>query len=332
MTAISECRFSNVATSLSFGANRVRLAAADRIKDHADVRVAAFDCEKLVEDFAFITSSDDQTPTHVQVVPAEILTKPGANHEFKVRLFNSNGQLLKETEAEFTLDGPGAIEADGSFKAAADATHQATIVTAKVGDLTGRARVRTVPRLPWKFDFEGLDDLPVTWVGARYRHVLRKVDNNTIAVKVTTIPKGTRSRCWFGHSDLNNYTIQADVRAGAKNNKLPDIGLIAQGYALDMQGASQKLQIRTWVTQLRMATSIDLAWEAGTWYTLKLKASTEKGKAILSGKVWPRDEDEPEGWMIEAIDDAPNLAGSPGLFGNASDAEVHLDNILVTAN
>jgi len=59
MTAISECRFSNVATSLSFGANRVRLAAADRIKDHADVRVTAFDCEKLVEDFAFITSSGD---------------------------------------------------------------------------------------------------------------------------------------------------------------------------------------------------------------------------------------------------------------------------------
>lgn len=276
--------------------------------------------------------ADDQTPAHVQIVPAEILTKPGTDHKFRVRLFNSNGQLLKESAAEFALNGPGAIEADGSFKAATDGAHKATIVTAKVGDLTGRARVRTVPDLPWKFDFEGLDDLPVTWVGARYRHVLRKEGDNTIAVKVTTIPKGTRSRCWFGHSDLHDYTIQADVRAGAKNNKLPDIGVIAQGYALDMQGASQKLQIRTWVTQLRMAKSIDLTWEADKWYTLKLKASNEKGQAVLRGKVWPRDEDEPEAWMIEAIDESPNVAGSPGLFGNASDAEVHLDNILVTAN
>ncbi|MEX0820226.1 MAG: PQQ-binding-like beta-propeller repeat protein [Pirellulaceae bacterium] len=288
--------------------------------------------EPLPEAPSEASVSDDPEPAHVQLVPAELLLKPGTEQKYQVRLYNSRGQFLKESPATFTLNGPGAMGEDGTFKTAEDAAHTATIITAKVGDLTGRARVRVVPDLPWKFDFEGLTDLPVTWVGARYRHVLRKDGDNTIAVKITTIPKGTRSRCWFGHSDLHDYTIQADVRGAISNGRMPDIGLIAQGYAIDMQGASQKLQIRTWASQLRMATTIDFAWEPDTWYVMKLKATNEEGKAVLYGKVWPRGEDEPSEWTITATDDAPNVAGSPGLYGNAKDAEVHLDNILVNPN
>ena len=36
--------------------------------------------------------------------------------------------------------------------------------------------------------------------------------------------------------------------------------------------------------------------------------------------------------MIELVDESPNTAGSPGLFGSAKDAEIYLDNIKVTAN
>ena len=54
--------------------------------------------------------------------------------------------------------------------------------------------------------------------------------------------------------------------------------------------------------------------------------------ALDRGKVWPRGESEPGDWTIEAADETPNLAGSPGLFGNASYAEVFVDNVKVTAN
>ena len=54
--------------------------------------------------------------------------------------------------------------------------------------------------------------------------------------------------------------------------------------------------------------------------------------AVLKGKIWPKGEDEPTAWMVEAIDESPNLSGSPGLFGNAKDAEVILDNIRVEPN
>ena len=275
---------------------------------------------------------EDQKPAHLQLVPTELLMKPGVEQQYRVRLFNSHGQFLKESPATFALDGPGMIGEDGVFKAAGDAAHTATIITAKVGDISGRARVRVVPDLPWKFDFEGLSDLPVTWVGARYRHILRKEGDNTIAVKITTIPKGTRSRCWFGPSDLHDYTIQADVRGVITNDKMPDIGLTAQGYVLDMQGAHQKLQIRTWAPQVRNDKTIEFPWQPNTWYVMKLQASNEDGKAVLRGKVWPRGEDEPAEWTITTVDDAPNVVGSPGLFGNAKDAEIHLDNITVSAN
>jgi hypothetical protein len=278
-------------------------------------------------------AEQDPQPAHVQVVPAELLTKPGAEHAFRVRLFNSRGQFLREAEATFQLDGPGRISSAGVFQAAPDALHTAMFVRARVGALEGLARVRVVPDLPWTFDFTGLTEPPITWVGARYRHVVRKVEGNELMVKITTIPKGTRSRCWFGPSDLHDYTIQVDMRGGIQDQKMPDIGLIAQGYTLDIQGENQKLQIRLWDSQLlRMGQTIDFAWSANQWYTMKLRVESAEGKALVRGKVWPRGEAEPEAWTIEATDEAPNESGSPGLFGNSTNAEVSLDNIRVFAN
>jgi hypothetical protein len=275
---------------------------------------------------------EDQRPAHVQVVPAEILMKPGEKQQFKVRLFNAAGQLLTGGEAQFAVQGPGNVASDGSFTAPADAGHSAAIITARVGALNGRARVRIVPSLPWEFNFEGLKDAPITWIGARYRHVIRPVDGNNVMVKITTIPKGTRSRSWFGHSDLHDYTIQADVRGGIVNVKTPDIGLIAQGYTFFLQGEYQQLQLMAWEPQLRVNKVLSYKWQPNTWYTMKLQVALQGGKAVLRGKVWPRGQAEPAQWSVEAEDVMPNREGSPGLFGNATNAEIFLDNIKVFPN
>ena len=280
----------------------------------------------------------DKTPVHLQVIPAEALLKPGDKQPYRCRLFNSRGQSLGETLAEFSVNGGGSIS--GNTFTVGDAGHQAVTVTAKAKGLTGKARVRIVPPLPWSFDFEKTPiaktrktgEPPITWVGARYRHVVRDLGGNKAMVKISTIPKGTRSRCWFGHPELSNYTIEADVKGSIKNDKMPDIGITAQGYTLDLKGADQKLQIRTWVPQERMAQSTPFPWKPDTWYRMKLRAEVVSGKAILKGKAWPRDEKEPSDWTVEATDDAPNRTGSPGLFGNAKDAELFLDNIKVYLN
>jgi outer membrane protein assembly factor BamB len=287
-------------------------------------------------------SADDEV-AQVQITPAELLMRPGESQQLRVRLFNANGQLIREalpSEVKFGVEGPATVNSEGVFQPNADAAHQAAFVTAKVGEASGEARVRIIPDLAWKFDFEGLKDLPVTWVGARYRHVIRNVEGSNVAVKVTTIPKGTKSRSWMGHPDLHDYTVQAEVRGAKAGVKQPDIGLIAQGYTFDMQGDHQQLEIRTWDAQrtspdrpfLRMAKQVPFDWKPDTWYIMKFTASNEGAKAVLRGKVWPKGEKEPAEWAIEVTDEQPNTRGAPGLYGEATYAEIFLDNITVTPN
>ncbi|MEQ8790894.1 MAG: PQQ-binding-like beta-propeller repeat protein [Pirellulaceae bacterium] len=279
------------------------------------------------------TSSGDSVVKHAQLVPAEVLVRPGEQVQYELRLFNARGQLVGSSKAQYTVEGDGAISDAGLFQASSETRHTTAVVAAAVpgSDVVARARVRVVPPLPWTFDFRD-GAVPPTWIGADYRHVVREVDGQPALVKISTIPKGTRSQSWMGPVDLSDYTIQADVRGAEQDGKMPDIGLIAQRYTLDLMGEHQQLQIRTWPPQLRMAQTIPFAWEPGVWYTMKFRAALEDGQAVLRGKVWKRGEAEPADWTLTATDAAPNHTGSPGLFGNASNAEITLDNLSVTPN
>jgi hypothetical protein len=275
----------------------------------------------------------DDAVAQVQIVPAEILLRSGEKQKLTVKLYNARGQFLRNaTEASFTVEGKGKVE-NGEFISPADANHEAAIVVAKVGELSGRTRVRMVPPLPWKFDFEGLKDAPITWVGARYRHQIRAVDGNNVMVKITTIPKGTRSRCWFGHTDLHDYTIQADMKAAVQDNKLPDMGLLNSGYKFAIEGETKRLVLNSWDSHdYRVAKMLPATLEPNAWYTMKLKAANVEGKALVQAKIWKRGEAEPKEWSIEINDPMPNKQGSPGLFGNATNAEITIDNVAVASN
>jgi hypothetical protein len=285
--------------------------------------------------------AENAEPAWLQVFPVESIVMPGESVDFTFRAYNDLGQLIGEVPAgdlQFEVTGAGRIEG-AQYQSPADASHTAAVITAKMGDVTGTARVRVVPPLPWKFTFDELKDAPLPWVGARYRNVVRPVDGSPALVKVSTIPKGARSQGWMGPSDLSNYTVMADVKGTRMSDQLPDIGLIAQGYTLDLMGNSQKLQIRTWTPQLRMSQEVEFPWQEDIWYRMKFQASVEEdasapeGKvAVLRGKVWPKGEPEPKEWTVEARDTSPQTQGSPGFFGNAKVAELHLDNIEVVPN
>jgi outer membrane protein assembly factor BamB len=278
--------------------------------------------------------STDDKPAQVQVVPAELLLRPGEKQQFTVRLFNSRGQFLKESPATFSIDGAGDISASGELSVPTGLPPTASIVTAKVGDLAGRARVRIIPPLPWKFDFEGLTDAPLPWVGIRYRHVARQLDGGTVLAKITTIPKGTKSRGSFGPSDLSDYTTQADIKiAAAANGKLPTAGIIAQGYTLEMSGENRWLKLFSWgAHDKRTFKELKFEPEPNVWYTMKLRAANVDGKAQLQGKLWKRGESEPEAWTIEMLDPMPNTHGAPGMTGDSTNAEVYFDNVSVVSN
>jgi outer membrane protein assembly factor BamB len=314
-------------------------------------------------------------PAWVQVVPAEAQIGAGATLPLKVRLYDAAGRFVKESAAEFSATA-GSVAADGAYTAPAG--HAAAIVTAKVGGLEGRARIRSMPPLPWTFDFEDTPlaadpktgvvkgEPPLPWIGMRYRHVVREAEGSKCLVKITTIPKGTRSQGWIGPIDLHDYAIQADFRAqetgvgkpgspasagpattsdadaftkafgtpaALEKARMPDMGLIAQRYTLDLMGAAQQLQVRSWPPQVatHFSKTIPFAWEAGRWYTIRFEARTKDGSALLRGKVWPRGTPEPAGWTIEATHEQGNLQGSPGFFGNSKDSEIFIDNVSVEA-
>jgi outer membrane protein assembly factor BamB len=327
-----------------------------------------------VAEVSAATKGQSGEPAWVQVVPAEAQIAAGETLPLKVRLYDAAGRFVKESPAEFSAT-VGSIAADGRYTAPAD-TPAGAIVTAKVGDLEGKARIRSMPPLPWRFDFEEIPlaadpktglmkgEPPLPWIGMRYRHAVREVDGSKCLVKVTTIPKGTRSQGWIGPIGLHDYSIQADLRAaesgvGAPGDpatpttasdadaftkafgtaaalekaRMPDMGLIAQRYTLDLMGAAQQLQLRSWPPQVatHFSKTIPFPWEAGRWYTMKFEARTRDGAAVLRGKVWPRNEPEPEAWTIEAVHEAGNLQGSPGFFGNSKDSEIFIDNVSVEA-
>jgi outer membrane protein assembly factor BamB len=340
----------------------------------------------LPQQVADATRGPAGEPTWLQVVPAEAQVAAGEPLSLKVRLFDAAGRFVKESPAEFTATA-GTVSTDGRYTPPAD-RHAAAIVTAKVGTLEGKARIRSMPPLPWRFDFEEIalepnpkggpprGEPPLPWIGMRYRHVVRDVDGSKCLVKVTTIPKGTRSQGWIGPIELHDYCVTADFRAqetgvgrpgsppsdtqkstsaptsdadaftkafgnpaALEKARLPDMGLIAQRYTIDLMGASQQLQVRSWPPQVasHFSKTIPFSWEAGRWYTIKLEARTRSATAVtaaaaeLRGKIWPRGEREPDAWTIEAVHEAGNLQGSPGFFGNSKDSEIYIDNVKVEA-
>ena len=274
----------------------------------------------------------DKAVAQIMLTPVELMLSSGQKTTLQVSGYNRNGQFVQLVKnAEITVVGGGTIGKDYVYTAPTSGV-AGVVLTAKYGEMTATARIRVIPMLPWKFDFSD-EKVPPVWIGADYRHKPAPLDGEKGMVKISTIPKGTRSQAWMGWTDLHDYTVQADFKATERNGRLPDLGLINQRYTLDLQG-SQRLQIRSWFArlELRFAKTIDFAWKADTWYTVKFQSETKDGKAVLRGRVWPRSEAEPTEWQIEAADATPNLSGSPGLFGNATDAEFFIDNVQVTAN
>lgn len=127
---------------------------------------------------------------------------------------------------------------------------------------------------------------------------------------------------------MKGYTVQADLMGGRRRRWLPDMGLIAHRYLLDLQGAYQRLEVRSWSSDLRMVQRVPFEWEPDVWYTMKMRVDIDGGRAIVRGKVWKRTDREPDAWTIEAEDPLPIREGSPGLYGY-SPANIYYDNVIV---
>jgi outer membrane protein assembly factor BamB len=281
----------------------------------------------------------DTQIAHIQVCPVEMLLQPGQKAKLQVRGYNAIGQYVRLVpEAAINVAGPGSVSEDQIFTAGEAATGAGVKLEATFGELKSAARARVIPPFPWTFDFED-KKVPQHWIGMAYRHQpIELPEGGNGLVKISTIPKGTRSQGFLGLPKSEGYTVQGefyalDTKNKVATTKLPDMGVVAQRYTLALEGA-QRLQLRSWVSLLeqRFAVTIPFEWQAKTWYVIKLQTQTTDGKAVLRGKVWKKGEPEPEAWTIQGEDATPNTQGSPGLFGNSTDAEFYVDNVTITSN
>jgi hypothetical protein len=273
-------------------------------------------------------SQGETVPALVQLVPCDAIVAPGESVTYDARIYNARGQLLEVQPNVKTVIAP--TESKG---------HEAVLIEAQIGALQGTARLRIVPPLPWRFDFNSGDKVPLTWVGGRVRWVPQLIEGERVAVKRSVLPTpsdpnnklGTRSRMWMGPVALSNYTIQADfaLQRNAESGKMPDFGLINSRYTMTVRSSNRELRLYSWSPhEVRTFASVPFDPLPGEWYTMKL----EVHRSTIRGKLWVRGEAEPAAWTVAMEDDSPNLSGSPGLYGNAQEAEIYVDNLTVVVN
>ncbi len=289
----------------------------------------------VVKKNAPAASSDGAPSAHVQVIPTELVLKPGDSVRFSARLFDGQGHFLKEGQATWSLDQlRGEIRTDGSFVASSEATPQAGQVKATVGQLSGVARLRVIPPLPWNENFDSISgkNPPPQWINATGKFEVREMDGGKVLVKLADNAFTKRARAYMGPDNWFNYTVEADVRATEKRRQMGDAGVVAQRYSLVLFGNSQKVELESWQPETARTVRAPFAWKPDTWYHLKLQVQNlPDGKVRARGKVWIASEPEPADWMLEKIDSIPNRQGSPGIYADAP-FEVFFDNLRVYSN
>jgi len=283
-----------------------------------------------------LTSGD---VAHIQVYPVEIWAKAGDEVKYKVRAFDANGKRLQDVKAEFSIEKlNGKINKKGEAEFDKDAPNQAGYVVAKFGELESKARVQVAASLPWSFDFEDMavDKNPPLWPGT-WKFFVKQDSDNKYLLKPPSKRNLNRHNLYLGPPDMRGYIIQADIKGQKVKRRSPDMGLIANRYYFDFMTKKRlkgskvkgKLQLRTWPAELeRLQEEVAFEYNPELWYTMKFRVDIIGGEAHLKGKIWSRDEKEPEAWTITAVDPHPNTHGSPALYGDAP-TNILFDNVKI---
>jgi outer membrane protein assembly factor BamB len=297
-------------------------------------------------------------PAHLQIVPADVVLSPGKSVKFTVRAFDDHGRFLKvvTTKSKWSLPAPppppnsklkppklkGKIS-KGKLTVDKPVPAQQGLVQAKVGDLTGLARVRVAPVLPYRQDFQKVPvGAPVGgWVNCAGKFVVEEKDGMKVLKKTNVLPSPlvARARTFITLPQKDDYTITADVMGSQKKQDLPDMGVVAKRYTLMLAGNTQQLRLVSWNALPRVDKTIQFPWKPKVWYRLKLRVDVNGKTALVRGKVWEKDEAEPKGWTVEVEDPVPNPEGSPALYGNSTailpdspGTEAFFANVTVTPN
>lgn len=269
--------------------------------------------------------------TSIQLRPAEAQMFSGDTLALSVRAFDANGLDARvPTGVAYTLEGlKGTVGPDGRFRPDAASGSQAGKVKVTAGGRESVSRIRVFAPLPWSEGFEG-GKVPGWFLGAG-RFTIADLEGSRVLHKAPVQTGLNRGVAFIGPASLGNYTIEADLRATRRGRRMPDVGLINGGYTLDLQGNHQRLQVRSWASELAFSKQVEYPWQPDVWYRMRLRVEPTAAKVVVRGKVWPKSEPEPAAWTIEYEDASGILAGAPALYADSS-TELAFDNVQVMEN
>ncbi len=298
----------------------------------------------------------------LQVIPAEVLLKPGEKVSFRVRALDANGLTVEDVKdpkrihwahyipptARVRASMKAEFNEAGQLVAGSEPVPSAGAFEAVADNLRGTFRGRVLPGLPIRQDFEAfqLSETttntaepptsfaypPLPWIGARFKFDVREKDGNKCLVKTIDNRFFQRATVFMGDPGLKNYTIEADVMSEGNKRKMSDVGLINQRYKIVLKGNEKKLEVSSNDELFRFSKEFN--WSPNVWYHLKARVDVAAdGSGVVRAKAWPKGEAEPGAWTFEVPHRHAHQTGCPGLFGfSPQDMRVYVDNILVMAN
>ncbi len=296
--------------------------------------------------------------TQLQVIPAEVLMRPGDAQPFHVRSLDANGLMVADIKdlstvkfasyipptAKVRSTMKAAFNAKGELVADKDAVPSAGAFEADAGGVKGYFRGRVLPYLPIKQDFEkfsltetnAMDGAmyaypPLPWIGARLKFEVRELDGVKVLAKTLDNPFLQRATVFIGTPAAKNYTMEADIMSDGNSRIMSGVGLVNQRYYIVMKGASKEIAVNS--TEALFHETAPFNALPNVWYHMKTRVDVAKdGSGVIRAKLWKRGDAEPEKWTIEVTDKHANESGSPGLFAFAPQKRVYIDNIKVTPN
>ncbi|HWF19285.1 MAG TPA: PQQ-binding-like beta-propeller repeat protein, partial [Verrucomicrobiae bacterium] len=299
-------------------------------------------------------------PAQLQIIPSEVLMRPGGTQTFRVRVLDAKGFTVEELKdvskvkwvsfipptAKVKSVMKASFKPDGTLVAANDETPSAGAFEASVDNVKGYMRGRVLPYLPIKQDFEwakltetNLMDgnamfsyPPLPWIGARFKFEIRELEGNKVFAKTIDNQFFQRATVFLGDPSTKNYTMEADVMSEGNKRVMSEVGLINQHYCILLKNNDKKLEVNS--TPELFRHSVDFQTLPNTWYHLKTRVDVAPdGSGVVRAKVWKKSDPEPAQWTIEVPHLHAHQSGSPGLFSfTLSQKRSYIDNIVVTPN
>jgi outer membrane protein assembly factor BamB len=294
----------------------------------------------------------------LQVIPSEVLLRPGQSASFHARSIDANGFTVEDNidakklkwesyippTAKVKSVMKAAFNPDGELVAGNETTPSAGAFQATYGNLKGVMRGRVLPYLPLHQDFEWMTLTetnsegvnwaypPLPWIGARFKFDVREKDGSKVLAKTIENKFFQRATVFLGAPDAKNYTIEADVMSEGNRRKMSEVGLVAQRYYIVLKGNDQSIEVNS--NQERLRVDQEFKWQPKVWYHLKARVDVAADQTgVVRAKAWKKGDPEPQQWTIEVPHKTAHQQGSPGLFGfSPQDQPVYIDNITVTPN